>query len=190
MTRPTHQHPVPEAVAVFDDADSLYAALAELQTQGFNRSEINLLADEAAVEEKLGDNVWRAEDLEDEPEAPRATPTSPASIGEAQGTLLGIPAYLAAVVTAGALTTAGGPVTAAIVGTTLAGGAGLAVGAALARLLGKRHAEYLQNQIEHGGLLLWVRTWSEEEQEKAVEILRRCSGRDVHVHDWTVTEWE
>src|SRR6056297_1714653 len=81
VTHPTHQHPVPEAVAVFDDADSLYAAIAELETNGFNRSEISLLADEAAVEEKLGDRVWRAEELEDEPEAPRATYTSPASIG-------------------------------------------------------------------------------------------------------------
>lgn len=188
MTEPGRQRNMPEAVAVFDTADALYAAIDELQMAGFNRSEISMLADEKTVEEKLGDQFWRAERLTDEPDAPRVPYTSEESIGTAKGALLGVPAYIAAVVTAGALITPAGSMLTAIVGATVAGGAGAALGAMLARMFGQSHAEYLQNQIARGGLLLWVRTPTKDDEDKALEILRRCSGRDAHVHGWTVPE--
>ena len=188
MTDPTRQRNVPEAVGVFDDVDALYAAIDELQMHGFNRSEISMLADERAVEEKLGPAFWRAEQLEDEPDAPRRPYFSEESIGAAEGVLIGGPLYVAAVVTAGALVTPAGSMLTAIAGVALAGGAGAAVGGFLAWLVGKGHAEYLQNQINHGGLLVWVRTRDKEEQERAVEIMKRHSGRDVHVHGWTTPD--
>lgn len=188
MTDPMRQRNMPEAVAVFDDADSLYAAIDELQMAGFNRSEISVLADEAAVEAKLHDRLWRADALEDNPDAPRAAYISEESIGAAEGALLSGPLYVAAVAAAAALTTAAGPITAAIVGATVAGGGGAVLGAALARRVGRHHAEYLKTQIAHGGLLLWVRTPDKTREETALEILRRCSGRDAHVHGWTVAE--
>jgi hypothetical protein len=76
----------------------------------------------------------------------------------------------------------------AIAATVLAGGAGAAIGGFLARRVGDEHAEYLQNQINHGGLLLWVRTRDEAQEKTAVEILKRNSGRDVHVHGWTTPD--
>jgi hypothetical protein len=188
MTDPTRQRSVPEAVAVFDDVDALYAAIDELQMSGFNRSEISMLANEKTVEEKLGTAFWRAEKLEDEPDAPRRPYFSEESIGAAEGSLLSAPAYVAAVATAGALTTPAGSIATAIAGAALAGGAGAAVGGLLAWLVGKGHAEYLQNQINHGGLLLWVRTRDQDQQGRAVEILKRHSGRDVHVHGWTTPD--
>jgi hypothetical protein len=36
--------------------------------------------------------------------------------------------------------------------------------------------------MDRGGLLLWVRTWDVEDERRAVEILRKHSGSDVHVH--------
>jgi hypothetical protein len=182
------QRNMPEAVAVFDDADSLYAAIDELQMHGFNREELSLLAGEDTVEEKLGTTFWRAQDLEDEPDAPRIPYFSEESIGAAEGALIGIPAYVAAVATAGALVTPAGSMLTAIAGAVVAGGAGAGIGALLAKLVGDRHAQHLQDQIERGGLLLWVRTPDEEHQKKATEILERCGGRDVHVHHWTVPE--
>ena len=41
----------------------------------------------------------------------------------------------------------------------------------------------LQEQLDRGGLLLWVHTRDAAHEERATEILRRHSGRDVHVHD-------
>ncbi len=43
-----------EAVAVFDDAEALQAAIDELESSGFDRAEISLLAGAKSVEEKLG----------------------------------------------------------------------------------------------------------------------------------------
>jgi hypothetical protein len=64
----------------------------------------------------------------------------------------------------------------------LGGGAGGLVGTWFAKLLGDQRAQRLQEQLDHGGLLLWVRTWDVAEENRAVQILERHSGRDVHVH--------
>lgn len=37
--------------------------------------------------------------------------------------------------------------------------------------------------LDHGGLLLWVRTPDAAREEKARAILAKHGGRDVHVHD-------
>jgi len=83
---------------------------------------------------------------------------------------------------AGAIVISGGTILAASVAATLAGGAGGVVGSMLAKWLGNNHAQYLQAQIDHGGLLLWVRTRNPKAEERAVDVLRRHSSRDVHVH--------
>lgn len=188
MTDPDRQRNEPEAVGIFDNVASLYAAIDELQMHGFNRSEISMLADEQTVEEKLGDAFWKAEKLEDEPDAPRRPYFSEESVGAGEGTLLSIPAYIAAVATAGALMTPAASMATAIAGAALAGGAGAAVGGFLAWLFGKSHAEYLKNQIDHGGLLLWVRTRDEAQQKRAEEILKRHAGHHIHVHPWTTPD--
>jgi hypothetical protein len=178
----------PETVGVFDSADALYAAIDELQMHGFNRSELCMLAGESAVEEKLGDAFWRAEDLEDEPDAPRQPYFSEESIGAIEGAAFSAPLYVAAVATAGALITPAGSMLTAVAAALLAGGAGAAVGALLAAWFGERHAEYLGNQLRHGGLLLWVRTPDKAKQDWATEIMTAAGGRDVHTHGWSTPD--
>jgi hypothetical protein len=53
---------VREAVAVFDDPDTLEAAVFALETHGFDRAAFSLLADEATVERKLGQRYRRRGD--------------------------------------------------------------------------------------------------------------------------------
>jgi hypothetical protein len=60
------------------------------------------------------------------------------------------------------------------------GGLGGLIGAGLAKLVGDQHAHRLEEQLKHGGL--WLRVWNAEDQRRAVEILSRRYGRDVHVH--------
>ncbi len=57
---------------------------------------------------------------------------------------------------------------------------------ALAGLIDRHHVQYLQEQLERGGLLLWVRTEDAEHEKRAREILERYSARDMHVHDLPV----
>jgi hypothetical protein len=76
----------------------------------------------------------------------------------------------------------GGTLTAVIAAAGMAGGTGGLIGSVLAKWVGDHHAHYLREQIEHGGQLLWVRTWNTEDEERAVEILKRHSASEIHVH--------
>jgi hypothetical protein len=171
-----------EAVGIFANNDDLQAAIDELLNSGFHRSELSLLAGEDAVKEKLGSSYSNMNVIADNPSVPRTSYVSPEAIGDAQGGIMGILAYAGATIGAGAIVVSGGSIVAAIVAATLAGGAGGVVGSLLAKWLGDNHAQYLQTQIIHGGLLLWVRTRTMRAEELAVNILRKHSSRDVHVH--------
>jgi hypothetical protein len=172
---------VREAVGLFADQDSLQGAIDELLSSGFDRAELSLLASEHAVTDKLGYAIRRSE-LEDDPDAPRSVYVSPDAYGTAEGGLIGALAYVGGVAAAGAIALAGGPLTLIIVGGSLAGGAGGLVGSALAKLLGHHRAAEIREHVHRGGMLLWVRTWDAADEQRAVAVMRRHSGKDVHVH--------
>lgn len=173
---------VREAVGYFTSVADLEGAIDELESSGFDRAEISLLASEHTVDEKLGHAYRKVSELEDDHSVPRTHYVSKESVGAAEGALIGTPLYVAALAAFGAIVASGGTLVAALAGAAAAGGTGGLIGGALARLVGKHHAEYLHDQLEHGGLLLWVRTWDATDEDRAVAILKKHSGRDVHVH--------
>jgi len=170
---------VTEAVAVFHDVSDLDAAVEALQSAGFKRADISLLASEEAVEKKLGHRYERVEELEDDPKAPRVAYRTRESVGETEDVIIGSMTYLPAVLAAGTVVASAGVVAAAVTGTAIAGAL---IGTVLARWLDKSHAEHLQEQLEHGGLLLWVRTHDQQQEQTALKVLLEHSGTDVHVH--------
>lgn len=173
---------VREAVGVFDSAETLEAAVDELLTSGFDRAELSLLASEPAVQEKLGHLYDKVSELEDDAAVPRDAYVSIESIGDAEGGLIGGLMYVGAIVAAGSIVASGGPLAAAITGAAMMGGAGGFIGLILANWVGDHHADYLHEQLERGGLLLWVRTWDEAHEKRASDILSKHSAHDVHVH--------
>jgi hypothetical protein len=179
------QDTVREAVGVFESANDLQTAIDELLSSGFHRAELSLLAEQNAVNEKLGGGFVDVRAVADDPATSRTAYVSPEAIGDAQGGLVGGLVYAGATVAAGAVVISGGAILAAMVAATLVGGAGGIVGALLAKWLGDNHAQYLQTQVAHGGLLLWVRTRDAKAEDRAVNILKRHSSRDVHVHTWS-----
>jgi len=164
---------VREVVAVFDDAETLDAAVFALETHGFDRAAFSLLASEEAVAQKLGHRYQQVREVEDDPKVPRETFFSRISRLEAE--YLPAPA-LASV---GALMLAG-------IGTGLpaliAAGSGALIGAALGRLIHERHAKRVQEQLARGGLVLWVNVRDPREEKTALEIVRAHSAHDVHAH--------
>lgn len=171
-----------EAVAYFTTEAALQAAIDELLTSGFNRAELSLLASEDTVTEKLGHRYSKVSELEDDPGVPTTAYLSTEAIGDAEGAVIGALVYVGAGVLMGPVAAAGGGI-AAIASAAAAGGTiGGGIGAVLATLIGNRHADYINEQLEHGGLLLWVRVWDADDEQRAIEILGRHSGRDVHVH--------
>lgn len=171
-----------EVVAIFHASDDLENAVDELLSSGFDRAELSLLASQDAVLEKLNHYYQPAIEMADDPSVPRAAFVSSAAIGDAEGGLIGGLAYVGATVAAGVAVVAGGALTAIIAAAVVAGGAGGLVGSVLARWLGHHHASYLEEQIENGGLLLWVRASNPDDEARAVEILRKHAGDRVHAH--------
>lgn len=76
----------------------------------------------------------------------------------------------------------GGTLAGALLPAAAAGGGGALIGGGLARALHKSHAETLQEQLDRGGLVLWVRCVTEEHAETAQRILRENGAEHVHVH--------
>lgn len=177
---------VPEAVGVFDSFETLKKAFYDLREAGFSRYDLSLLGDEKALKEKLGDAYWRVKDLEDDPHVPRAAFVSEEAMGEMEGMIIGgaffIPSYIAMAVAAAA----GGAIAATAAAVAIVGVPAAVIGVLLARRADKHHKDYYTLQVEHGGILLWVRVSSKEKERQAVEILELHSGKDVHVHDWSL----
>lgn len=182
MAHETNEKLIREAVGIFDNAAALEEAVDELQSSGFDRAEISLLAGVDAVEQKLGHKFDKVSELEDDASVPRAAFVSTASIGDAEGGLIGGLMYVGAVVAGGAIVASGGPLSAAIAGAAMVGGAGGLIGGILAKWFDEQHADALQDQLGRGGLLLWVRTWNAADEKRATEILSKHSAHDVHVH--------
>jgi VIT1/CCC1 family predicted Fe2+/Mn2+ transporter len=173
-----------EVVGVFDNLATLQSAIDELLTDGFDRSDISLLAEEKAVAPKSGSR--RAVELEDDERAPRLPYIESESLSEGKASLIGGLFYIGAFVGAGALTAAGGILASPIVAGALTGSVAGLAGLVLSKLIGDRQVKWMVSQLEKGGLLLWARTWTEEREREAVSIMQRNGGHDVHIHAVTV----
>ena len=86
-------------------------------------------------------------------------------------------ATIAALAAAGFTVVTGRAATlAAALAAALAGGVGATVG----KLLGNKYRKYLEEQLERGGVIVWRDAAAEQ---RALDILRRYSAHDVHVHE-------
>jgi hypothetical protein len=162
---------IQEVVAVFDTLAQLEDAVLDLQTHGFDRAALSVLASEHAVQQKLGRSYRTVQEMEDEPRAPRETFYSRVSRMEAE---YGLPAFLAAI--------GGLAFGVSVVPALIAAGTGAAIGGVLGHMIHRRHAELLREQLERGGLLVWVNVRNQAEADKAIEILQGKSAHDVHLH--------
>ena len=173
---------VREAVGVFDSAEALEATIDELQSSGFDRAEISVLAGADTVEEKLGHRYNKVTDLEDDAEVPTTAFVSTEAIGDAEGALIGALLYVGAISLAGAVVASGGALAAAVAAAAIGGATGGMAGLGFSSFLTQHHADYLQGHLDRGGLLLWVRTRDSAHEERAKKILSKHSAHDVHVH--------
>jgi hypothetical protein len=172
-----------EAVGVFHEEAALRAAVDALLIAGFDRSELSLLADERRVEAKLGHRWESVAELEDDLGVPRRHYAGIDSRVEGEAALVGGLVYVAAVAAVGIIVAAGGTAEQALLAAAIAGAIGGLIGFAIARSFERRHTRYLREQLEHGGLLLWVRTPEAKHERRALDILRAHGADHVHVHD-------
>ncbi|MBI1981459.1 MAG: hypothetical protein HYS63_07905 [Methylocystis sp.] len=175
-----------EVVGVFSDGYALESAVAELLNSGFDLGDISLLAGEKSVASKLGHTYEKVEEVADDDKAPRVAFMPRESRGVKKGALVGALVYVGAAAAAGAVLASGGALAMLLVSGVVGAEVGGLIGAVLGEFMDERHAKYLQEQLDHGGLLLWVRTRNSALEEAAGQILVKHSGRDVHAHEMTV----
>lgn len=180
MTETRRRPTVREAVAVLADVSALEAAVAELRAAGFAEDEISLLAAQDAVESKLGHMYRRVEELEDDPAAPRTAFVALRNLGDREDRVVSSLTILPTLIAAGTVVASAGAVAAAVIGTAVAG---TTLGTVLSHFMNRRQADWLQEQLDRGGLLLWVRTATPERERQATAILGRHAAHDVHIHE-------
>jgi len=175
---------VREAVGVFADERSYQEAIDELLSSGFDHADISMLAAENTVQEKLKNSYTQTTDLTDSrgETVQRRPYVAVESVGDAKGVMIGGLVYVGALAAAGPIILSGGTLAAAIAAAALAGGAGGFIGSILSKWLGDSEGKHAQTQLENGGLLLWVHTRDADHERRAIEIMNRHSGRDVHSH--------
>jgi len=172
-----------EAVGIFFNADHLREAIKDLLSSGFEPEELGLLASEQVVERSLGDLYARTNENVDSPQSPAIAFIGRESSGETASTLsgglffVGTSGVMGAVVASSAVL--GGALLAAIGGVV---GVGL-VGALVASIIHQSDAEYLQQQVDEGRILLFVRMADSAREQQAMNILTRHSGVDVKMYE-------
>lgn len=172
-----------EAVALFDDYDDLVDAIEELELAGFDRAQIKLMRSCKAAETMLGRPIEDMRELEDEPGIPLGGWIDRYELTEGKAALAAGLAYLGSLVAIGIVVARHGDLVAVIAAAAGAGGAAGALGLWLMRLVGRRRAREIEEQLARGGHLLWVETRSAEQERRALGILRHHRTRDVRLHD-------
>ena len=172
-----------EAVGVFDDIGAIHDCVEDLQSHGFDRSDITMLSRPQVVGDKTMLPIQDTLQTEDSPTALRGPVVEPESVGDAQGALLGVPIYILTLCGAGFSAAMGLDTSMLITTAGLAGVLGATIGLVLVRLLKNRQDGYYKQQLEHGGIPLWVHIRDQEHEKRAIEILMQNRAKDVHLHD-------
>jgi hypothetical protein len=180
MTEPTA---IREVVAIFGSREALENAIEDLLSNGFDRTQLSLLADQEVVEETLGHPVGDVHTLADDPEAPRSEPLERPDVGNVAGVAVGSPAAFAALAAAGIVAMTGGAFAGVAVAALAAGGGVGALGAFLAKRYTDEVAHDFEEQIAHGGIVMWVNLREPAQEQRAREILTRHSKEKVWLHE-------
>jgi hypothetical protein len=172
-----------EIVGVFHSIEGVESAIAELATEGFDRADMSILGEEHLLSGNASTAVRDTQRLADDPTAPRQPIISDSDIRQGRTLATSLAGVVAAFVATGATILTGGGVAAAVIGAAAAGGGASAVVNAVGRLAGNKHQEFFEDQIRHGGILLWVALREPDDEGMARLILERHGATDVHVHE-------
>ncbi|MEO8467272.1 MAG: hypothetical protein ABI640_18255 [Gammaproteobacteria bacterium] len=175
-----------EAVGIFFDAEHLRDAINHLLAAGFKNEELGLLASEQIVRESLGDLYTRTNEDLDLAGAPSIAFVGKESTGGAAQPLggslffVGTSGVIGAVVASSAIL--GGALLAAVSGAV---GVGL-VGLLVSTIIHQTDAAYLQEQVEKGHILLFVRMADSNREQQVLDILSGHCGVEVKMHEMPV----
>lgn len=168
-----------EVVALFDDENEMMNTIDELECKGFDRSEISILPALDEVESALGHQVDEINQAFYDPETPRTFPLDYASWGDAQGVLIAAPFMAGAFAVAIFGAANGLAIINTIIMAIVTGGVGALMGYVIMILLKKRHKDEISDQINRGGLAMWVNVRDTTHARRAIRIFNRHHAHDI-----------
>jgi VIT1/CCC1 family predicted Fe2+/Mn2+ transporter len=175
---------VREVAAIFHSQEALEATVRELLVAGFDRADMDRLADLDEVRERLGPAYIAHEELADIPQAPRQPVITREDITAARAVIASVFAALGGVFAALVVVVFDGGTAAAV---TIALLAALAVGAIASlltiRILRPAQSRALEPLMAAHGIVLWVRVRTPNQEDKAQQILRQHGGQAIRVHE-------
>lgn len=175
---------VREVTGIFHSHAAAKDAVEALLLSGFDRADIDRIADPQSVRQRLGDIYVAAEELADVGSTPRQPFITRDDVGLAValgGSLFGCAVALAAAFVV--LVAGGGPastILVAVVAGVLAGGI---AAVSIAHFLRRERRRGLQSLLAARGLIVWVRIRTPEREAVAQQILREHGARAVRVHE-------
>ena len=182
---------VKEAVGIFRDAATLEKAVDELEVSGFDRAAMSVLGTDPQAKEQVERFYRSVRDIEDSTRAPHSSFVSSDSLTEGEAAAFGLPIYVGGIAGAAAVAATGGALALAIAAAFVGGAAGAGLGAIFTAAIARHRAVDVQEQVDKGGLVLWVRVPDAEAEKRAVAVLNKVGAGDVHVHaikhDWGAT---
>ena len=182
MSSSDNQKCIREVIGIFLDGSNLKAAIEELESAEFGTDQIGLLASDYAVENSLGDLYQRVNEPQGDPGSPATRFVEADSLANSARSMGGGLFFAGTAAAGGVVASAavlGGVLLPAVVGVATVG----AVGALIGKIIHQSDAEYLEQQVGKGHILLFVRAPSSAREKVAMDILKRHSGQDVRVHE-------
>jgi len=170
-----------EVVGLFTNTHDLQDAIRDLEGTAFPRQDISVMGSRHELDEVFGVKAVNPRFAMDNADTPRQAPARPEEETIGSAALVGGSAYVGAM--AMALSAGAVAFPAAVAAVVIGGVGGASLGGILNKLLGDRASRHVHEQIEQGGLLLWVRTPDPIKESLARQLMENRNATEVHVHE-------
>jgi hypothetical protein len=177
---------VREVAGIVRTPEILEKVVDALELAGFDRADIDVMADVETIRKRFGTMFIPLEEFADVPGAPRRAFIRRDDISTARSMAFSVLFHVGATVAALGIVASGGSLAAALAAAAAAGTASGGLGTLAIRYLGRDRAKLIETMIMEGGLILWVRVRSEEAERLAEQIMRDGGAEAVRVHEITL----
>lgn len=173
-----------ELSGVFHSLDALDGAIGALLRAGFDRADIDIMADIDEITAKLRTGSLSAAELADSPSTLRRPLIRPEDVVLVVSCVAGIVGFLGAAAVALFVVASGGPTEGAVIAALIAGVAAGGPAAYFAySYFGRGQNTQMRSLVAAGGVVLWVRVRSSEDEAKALAIFSQNGAVAQRSHE-------
>lgn len=181
MSGKNPQRRVREAVGTFFESARLHDAVDDLVRSGFDFDDLGLLAGAHTVRQKLGTFYDEVNASANGSDGPSIAFVADESVGDTVHAFVGTLFFVGTTAASGAVVASaavlGGSLLPAVAGMAALG----AIGGIMSLIIHQSEAEHLEEQVDEGHLLLFVRTSGADDEKKVVDILSRHGAFEARI---------